>query len=173
MTDTRWSLQHRKRSGRGQEAVCVAEPPRQATCRHVRPSRSIHRARARPAGLYGYMKHSSIAAILTASSSECAPFLNTDESVASHGEIGRCEPHQHPVGHDSLEHDDMVVKADGRSRGASMAVLAPGSLRGASGRCHARNCSESQIGSGHKPLFRSVLKCISVAYRAVAISRLK
>jgi hypothetical protein len=32
---------------RGQEAVCVAEPPRHpATCRHIRPSRSMHTDRA-------------------------------------------------------------------------------------------------------------------------------
>jgi hypothetical protein len=40
----------------------------------------------------------------------------------SHDEIGRCEPPAPSGQHDSPEHDDMVVKVDGRSRGASMAA---------------------------------------------------
>jgi hypothetical protein len=134
----------------------VAEPPRHrphaVTFGHLEACTPAH---ARPAGLYGYMRTKrSIASMLAASIQRCAlrspntenPWRvmtkSADASLASTQWAAR------PL------NDDMVVKADGRSRRASMAVqLVPGSLRGASGRCHAKT-AQSRIGSGHKPLFR-------------------
>jgi uncharacterized Rossmann fold enzyme len=69
--------------------------------------------------VYGYMRNKAIRlASMLAALVESVPcvLLNTDESVASHDEIGRCEPPAPSGQHDSPEHDDMVVKVDGAAR---------------------------------------------------------